>query len=329
MADFRMMMRAPGGPEVIEREDISPSAPGAGRVLVRHRAIGLNFIDTYRRSGLYPVDLPAGLGTEAAGIVEAVGADVHDFAPGDRVAYATGPVGAYATARDIAAEHLLRLPDAVDDETAAAATLKGMTACFLIEDCAKIRAGQAALVFAAAGGVGSIIVQWLARIGVTTIAHTGSPEKADLAGALGATHALSCPMDGLAAAVRDLTAGRGVDCVFDGVGADSWQASLASVARRGLLITYGNASGPVPAFDALALMRAGSIFVTRPTLGDYAATADDLRRLAARLYGHIEKQGLVVPIGQRFALGDAAEAHRRLEARATHGSSILTVASGD
>lgn len=303
-------------------------APGSGSVLVRQRAIGLNFIDTYRRSGLYPVELPAGLGTEAAGVVEAVGTDVQDFIPGDRVAYATGPIDAYATARVIAAEHLLLLPDGVADETAAAGTLKGMTACFLVEDCARVRAGQTVLVLAAAGGVGSILVQWLAQIGAVVIAHAGSPEKADRATALGAAHALSCRWDDLAAAVRDFTGGRGVDCVFDGVGADSWRASLASVARRGLLVTYGNASGPVPQFDALALMRAGSIFVTRPTLGDYAATAQERRALGARLYERIASQGLVIPIGQRFALDQAAEAHRWLEARTTHGSTILTVGDG-
>jgi NADPH2:quinone reductase len=320
-----MMMREVGRPEVIAREDIMVAAPGPGCVLVRQRAIGLNFIDTYRRSGLYPVELPAGLGTEAAGVVEAVGTGVLDFVPGDRVAYATGPVDAYATARVIGAEHLVPLPGGVDDETAAAGTLKGMTACFLVEVCGKVRAGQTVLVLAAAGGVGSILVQWLAQIGAEVIAHTGSAEKAERAKALGAAHALSCPLGELAAAVRDITGGRGVDCIFDGVGADSWRASLASVARRGLLITYGNASGPVPPFDALALMRAGSIFVTRPTLGDYAATAEERRALAALLYERIASQGLVIPIGQRFALDQAAEAHRRLEARTTHGSTVLTV----
>ena len=328
MTDFRMTMREVGGPEVIVREDVVVPAPGPGCVLVRQRAVGLNFIDAYRRSGLYPVELPAGLGTEAAGVVEAVGADVLDFVPGDRVAYATGPVGAYATARVMAAEHLLPLPDGVDDETAAAGTLKGMTACFLVEDCAGVRPGQAVLVLAAAGGVGSILVQWLARIGAVVIAHAGSAEKADRAKALGAAHALSCRWDDLATAVRDVTGGLGVDCVFDGVGADSWRASLASVARRGLLITYGNASGPVPPFDALALMRAGSVFVTRPTRGDYAATVAERRALAARLYQRIGKQDLVIPVGQRFALDQAAEAHRRLEARDTNGSTVLTVGDG-
>ena len=328
MTDFRMMMSEVGGPEVIRREDVAVPAPGPGCARVRQRAIGLNYIDTYRRSGLYPVELPAGLGTEAAGVVEAVGAEVAGFAPGDRVSYATGPIDAYATVRVIDAEHLLPLPDGLDDETAAAGTLKGMTACFLIEDCAEVRQGQTVLVLAAAGGVGSVLVQWLAQVGAVVIAHTGSPEKAERAGALGAAHALSCGWDRLPAAVRDITGGRGVDCVFDGIGADSWQASLSSVARRGLLVTYGNASGPVPPFDALALMRAGSIFVTRPTLGDYAATAPKRRALAARLYKRIARQDLVIPIGQRLALEEAAEAHRRLEARSTHGSTVLTV-SGD
>lgn len=322
MDDFRMMIRRTGGPEVIEREAVAPSAPSAGEVRVRHRAIGLNFIDTYRRSGLYPVDLPAGLGSEAAGVIEAVGDGVEGFAPGDRVAYATGPVGAYATVRTMPAKELVHLPDDIDDETAASAMLKGMTAAFLIEQCAKVRPGDAVLVHAAAGGVGSILVQWLKAIGTTAIAHAGSPEKAAQAKALGAAHALSCPMDALAAEVRALTGGRGVPVVLDGVGKASWEASLGSVARRGMIVSYGNASGPVPPFDALTLMKTGSIFVTRPTLGDYAHTPEERRALADRLFAMI-RGGIAVPVGQRLALGDAAEAHRRLEARQTTGATVL------
>jgi NADPH2:quinone reductase len=322
MDDFRMMIRRTGGPEVIEREAISPSAPGAGEVRVRHRAIGLNFIDTYQRSGLYPVDLPAGMGAEAAGLIEAVGDGVDGFAPGDRVAYATGPLGAYATVRTMPAKELVHLPDDIDDETAAAAMLKGMTAAYLIEPCAKVRPGDAVLVHAAAGGVGSILVQWLKAIGAVAIAHAGSPEKAAQAKELGAAHALSCPMADLAAEVRRLTDGRGVPVVLDGVGKASWDASLASVSRRGLIATYGNASGPVPPFDALTLMKAGSIFVTRPTLGDYTQPPEERRALADRLFAMI-RGGLSVPVGLRLPLGDAAEAHRRLEGRQTTGATVL------
>jgi NADPH2:quinone reductase len=322
MDDFRMLIRRTGGPEVIEREDIAASLPGPGEVRVRHRAIGLNFIDTYRRSGLYPIELPAGMGTEAAGVIEAVGEGVGGFAPGDRVAYATGPVGAYATVRTMPAADLIHLPDDIGDEIAAAAMLKGLTAAFLIELCAKVQPGDAVLVHAAAGGVGSILVPWLKAIGAVTIAHAGSPEKAARAADLGATHALSCPMDDLAGDVRALTGGRGVPVVLDGVGKASWQASLGSVARRGLIVTYGNASGPVPPIDALALMKAGSIFVTRPTMGDYMQTPEDRRALADRLFAMM-RRGVTVPIGLRLPLGDAKEAHRRLESRQTTGATIL------
>lgn len=322
MDDFRMMIRRTGGPEVIEREAVSPTTPDAGEVRVRHHAIGLNFIDTYLRSGLYPVDLPAGLGSEAAGVIEAVGDGVRGFSAGDRVAYATGPVGAYATVRTMPAAELVHLPDDIDDETAASAMLKGMTAAFLVEQCAKVQPGDAVLVHAAAGGVGSILVQWLSAIGATVIAHAGSPGKAAQARELGAAHALSCPMSELSGEVRALTGGHGVPVVLDGVGKASWEASLGSVARRGLIVTYGNASGAVPPFDALTLMKAGSIFVTRPTLGDYMRTPDERRALADRLFAMI-RQGLAVPVGQRLSLADAAEAHKRLEARQTTGATVL------
>ena len=325
MDDYRMLIRRTGGPEVIEREAIapSPSRPGPGEARVRHHAIGLNFIDIYRRSGLYPIDLPAGMGSEAAGVVEAVGAGVDGFAPGDRVAYATGPLGAYATVRTMPAADLIPLPDGIGFDVAAAAMLKGLTAAFLAEPCAKVQPGQAVLVHAAAGGVGSILVQWLKALGATVIAHAGSAEKAARAADLGAAHALSCPMGELAAQVRALTAGAGVAVAFDGVGKASWEASLGSVARRGLIVSYGNASGPVPPFDALALMRAGSIFVTRPTMLDYMHSPEERRALARRLFEKIAG-GLRVPIGARFALADAAEAHRELEARQTWGATIFT-----
>lgn len=325
MSETRLIVRRTGGPEVIETETFDPGPVPAGQVRVRHRAVGLNFIDVYRRNGLYAVDLPAFTGTEAAGVIEAVGDGVTGLKAGDRVGYATGPLGACATVRDIDPELLIPLPDGVSEEVAAASLLKGMTAAFLIEQCARVQAGQTVLVHAAAGGVGSILVQWLSARGVRVIAHAGSPEKAARAKADGADLALSLPFDQLAAAVREATDGRGVDTAFDGVGAASWSASLASVARRGLLVTYGNASGPVPPFSPLELSKAGSIFVTRPTLFDYATTREERLDLAGLLFDRILAGDVRIAIDQRFALTDAAEAHRALEARRTTGSTILTV----
>lgn len=324
--DFRLIMRRTGGLEVIGSEPVEAATltPGAGEVRIRHRAVGLNFIDTYQRSGLYPVGLPSGLGAEGAGVVEAIGEGVADFTVGDRVAYGTGPLGAYATVRLMPAEHLVPLPDRISEETAAAAMLKGMTACYLVEDCAKVRRGQTVLVHAAAGGMGSILVPWLAHVGATVIAHAGTEQKADQARAAGADHVLSCTMNALASKVRELTDGKGVDIVLDGVGVASWDASLASLARMGLMVTYGNASGPVPLFKALDLMNAGSIFVTRPTLAHYGANAAQRRRLATRVFALIA-EGVAFPIGQRFALSDAAEAHRALESRDTRGATVLTM----
>jgi NADPH:quinone reductase len=320
---YRMIVRETGGPERIEREEIDLPPPGPGMVQVRHTAVGLNFIDTYVRTGLYKAELPAALGQEAAGVVEAVGEGVGEFSPGDRVAYATGPIGGYSSARQISADHLVPLPDVVSDEVAAAAMLKGMTAAFLVEKCAKVRAGDTVLVLAAAGGVGSILVQWLAAIGARVIAHAGSAEKAQGALANGAQEALHCPFEELAGRVRALTDGRGVDAVLDGVGAASWTASLASLRRRGLMVAFGNASGAIPPFNIFALRDAGSVFVTRPTLFDYASTPDELRALAGRLFEMIEGGKVRVEIGQRFDLADAAAAHIALEGRRTRGSTLL------
>jgi NADPH2:quinone reductase len=320
---YAFILRQTGGPETLEAEHIDVPRPGPGEALVRHEAVGLNFIDTYHRSGLYKLPLPSGLGGEGAGIVEAVGEGVTGLREGDRVGYFTGPLGAYATHRTIEAERLVKLPDSVSAEEAAAAMLKGCTAEYLIERCARVEAGQTILVHAAAGGMGSILVQWLKAIGATVIAHAGDSRKAALARELGADEALCCPMDALAAEVRALTDGRGVPVVLDGVGAASWTASLGSVARRGLIVTYGNASGPVPPFSALDLLSAGSIFVTRPTLADYCRTAEEMRASAARLFEMIEKKAVTIRIGATFPLLKAAEAHRALEARSTTGSTVL------
>ena len=324
MADpYRFVLTRTGGPETLEAELMDVPVPADGEVLVRHEAVGLNFIDTYHRSGLYPLPLPSGLGNEAAGIVEAVGPGVEGFREGNRVAYFSGPLGAYASHRTIDADRLVKLPDSVGSEAAAAALLKGCTAEYLVERCARVEAGETILVHAAAGGVGSILVPWLKSLGTTVIAHSGSSRKAAAAAELGADHSLCCPMESLAGEVRAITAGKGVEVVLDGVGAASWEASLASVTRRGLLVTYGNASGAVPPFSALELLKAGSIFVTRPTLADYIPTPSDMRASAARLFELIEAGTIDVRIGQRFPLLEAAEAHRAIEARATMGSTVL------
>jgi len=324
MTDFRMFFRQTGGPEMIERETIAPTDPARGQVRIRQTVVGLNFIDIYQRSGLYPLDLPSGMGTEAAGVIEAIGDGVEDFKVGDRVAYAGGPVGAYATVRTLDAGLLVALPDGVSDETAAAAMLKGCTAAYLVGPCARVEPGQTVLVHAAAGGVGSILVEWLTAIGATVIAHAGTAEKAAHARKLGAAHALDCPMDQLASEVRALTGGDGVATVFDGIGKASWEASLGAVARRGLIASYGNASGAVPPVELLALMRAGSIFVTRPTSADYMPTTAARRDLAARLFDKIAAGDVSVLIGQRFSLADAAAAQQAMAARETTGSTILT-----
>jgi NADPH:quinone reductase len=308
-------LRRTGGPEVLEAEPIDVPRPEAGELLVRHEAIGLNFIDTYHRTGLYPVPLPSGLGTEAAGLVEAVGEGVTEFREGDRVGTFVGPLGAYATHRTVPADRAVKLPDAIGAEDAAA--------LMLIERCAKVEAGETVLVHAAAGGVGSILVPWLKAIGARVIAHAGSSPKAKQAEEAGADHALSCPMDELAGEVRALTDGRGVEVVLDGVGAASWAASLGSIARRGLIVSYGNASGPVPPFSALDLVRAGSIFVTRPSLFDYTVTREEMQASAARLFEMVGSGVIEAKIGSRVPLRDAADAHRALEARQTSGSTIL------
>lgn len=312
-----------GGPEVLAPEPIDVPPPDEGEVLIRHEAVGLNYIDTYHRSGLYPLALPSGIGNEAAGLVEAVGPGVSDFRTGDRVGYFSGPLGAYATHRTIAAERIVKLPEGIDSEAAAAAMLKGCTAEYLVERCARVEAGETVLVHAAAGGVGAILVPWLKAIGAIVIAHAGTGEKAALAKENGADHALCCAMEELAGQVRALTDGKGVSVVLDGVGAASWEASLGAVARKGLIVTYGNASGPVPAFTALDLLKAGSIFVTRPSLFDYASTPEDMRASAARLFEMMASGAVPVKIGARYPLRDAADAHRALEARQTIGSTIL------
>lgn len=316
---YRMVARSFGGPEVIEREEFDPGPPGAGELLVAVEAVGLNFIDTYFRSGLYPAPIPLALGSESAGRVAAVGEGVRDFVPGDRVGCVSAP-GAYASHQRIPADRAVRLPGDISTEAAAATMLKGFTACYLAEETAPLRPGQTALVHSAAGGVGSLLVPWLRDKGVKVIAHAGSAQK--IAG-VGADHRLSCPFDQLAEQVRSVTNGRGVDAVYDGVGKDSWTASLACLRRRGLMVSYGNASGAVPPVSLLELMRGGSLYVTRPTLADYIATPAELASTAERLFDRLRRGVVSANIGQTFALTDAAEAHRALEGRKTTGSTVL------
>jgi NADPH2:quinone reductase len=311
----------PGGPEVIEIKEVTALTPAAGEVLVRQTAVGLNYIDTYHRSGAYPMPLPSGLGLEAAGVVEAAGDGVA-LPVGTRIGYCWGPIGAYATHRLIAADRVVALPANVSDETAAAALLKGCTTEFLVERCARVQPGQWALVQAAAGGVGQLLVQWLKHIGAHVIAVAGSPEKVAIALAHGADHGI-VQDEALAKRVRDLTHGRGVDVVFDGVGKATFEASLDSLCRRGLHISYGNASGPIGAVDFSILARKGSLFTTRPTLFDYYATRAEIETHAGRVLDLIGSGVLKVNIDQRYALKDAAQAHRDLEARRTTGSTVL------
>lgn len=316
---WRMVVRAHGGPEVIERESFDPGMPGDGEILIAQDAVGLNFIDTYYRTGLYPASLPLTLGSEGAGHVLAVGPGVTGLAVGDKVGCASG-LGAYASHRIVAADRVVSIPDSVSTHDAAAMMLKGMTACYLAEDMIALQPGQTALVHAAAGGVGSVLVPWLRDKGVIVIAHSGSPEKA---ATVTADHSLTGPLDTLAEQVRDLTDGAGVAVVYDGVGKDSWAASLASLRRRGLLVSYGNASGAVPPVSLLDLSRNGSLYVSRPTLFDYVATAQELADTAGRLFDRMTRGVIAARIGQRFALGDAAKAHAALESRSTTGSTLL------
>jgi NADPH2:quinone reductase len=290
---------------------------------MRNHAVGLNFIDTYHRSGLYPVPLPGGLGQEASGVIEALGDGVTGFAPGDRVATFGPPIGAYATERNLPAASLFRLPDSVDHETAAAVLLKGLTVEFMVERAAKVRPGWTVLVHAAAGGVGQILVQWLKAVGAEVIGTVGSEAKIAAARAAGADHVLLSRADDVAARAREITQGEGVPVVFDGVGAATWAASLAATKRRGLILSYGNASGPVDGVALGALNTHGSLFVTRPKLFDYYITPEERAAGAARLFAMLDSGAVRPEIGQRFPLEQAAAAHRALEAGETTGSTLL------
>ena len=315
-------VRRTGGPEVLELVERPTPEPGPGEVLVRQEAIGLNYIDTYHRSGFYKVDPPFVPGGEAAGVVQKLGHGVSRFAVGDRVAYAGG-FGSYAGYRVLPAGRAVRVPDGISSETAAAALLKGMTAEYLVRRTYPLRAGETALVYAAAGGVGSILTPWAKALDAVVIAVVGGTGKADIARGLGADHVIDHRAEDIAARVREITAGEGVRVVYDGVGSATFEASLASLGRRGMLVSYGNASGPLPPLDVLELSRRGSLYLTRPTLGDYVATTEDLDASARALFEMILSGRVGIRIDRRYPLEQAAEAHRALEASETTGSTLL------
>lgn len=311
-----------GGAEVLQAVDVAVPSPGAGEVRIRHEAIGLNFIDVYQRTGLYPLRLPATLGLEAAGVVDAVGEGVTRFKVGDRAAY-NGGQGAYAEYNVVKADRAVALPEAIDFQTGAAALLKGMTAEFLVRRISPVKAGDWALVHAAAGGVGSILVQWLSHLGVRVIALAGARAKADLAKQMGAEEALVYGEENVAARVKAITGGRGGAVIYDSVGKDSIDLSLACVARRGLIVSFGNASGPVPPLAPLRLQQAGSAFLTRPSLFDYIADTQSLDDSAAAVFEVIASGAVKVSIGATFPLAETRKAHEALESRCTTGSTVL------
>ena len=312
-----------GGPEVLLWEEVAVPAAAAGEATVRHHAVGLNFIDTYHRTGLYPLPLPAGIGLEGAGVVEAVGDGVTEVKVGDRVAYAGGPVGAYAEVRNIPAHRLLKLPDSITFNTAAAMMLQGLTAAYLLRRTYRVQPGDVVLIHAAAGGVGLIACQWAKALGATVIGTVGSPAKAELAKAHGCDHVINYATENFTQRVREITGGEGVPVVYDGVGKDTFMGSLDSLRPLGMLVTYGNASGPVPPFDLLQLSQKGSLFVTRPTIVHYTAKRADLEALGAELFDVVVSGKVRIEVNQTYPLKNAAQAHRDLEARKTTGSTIL------
>ena len=318
-----ILMRAHGGPEVLRWSEIELPRLKRNEVRVRHTAIGVNFIDVYDRTGIYPLLLPATPGREGAGVVEEVGRGVKSVAVGDRVAYVAGSAGSYAEARLVPADRLVKLPAAVSDPLAAAMMLKGLTANVLLRRTYRLRTGDPIVTHAAAGGVGLILVQWARHLGAEVIAVVSSDEKAVLVREHGAQHVLVTPRDDLAARVREITRGKGVPVVYDSVGKDTFFASLDCLRRRGLMVTYGNASGPVPPFGVLELSKRGSLYLTRPTLFHYIATKGELNRAARELFDVVAAGKVRIRIGQTYPLSEAARAHTDLEARRTTGSTVL------
>lgn len=318
-----ILLKAHGGPEVLEWSSLELPRPKRSEVRVRHTAIGVNYIDVYDRSGLYPMKLPAALGREAAGVIESVGSKVKSLKPGDRVAYVLSSPGSYAEARNVPAERIVRLPPSISDPQAAGMMLKGLTAHYLLRRTYKVKKGDTIVVHAAAGGVGLLLVQWARHLGARVIAVVGSDAKAGLAREHGAHEVVITPREDLVARVRELTNGRGVPVVYDSVGADTFYPSLDCLRRLGLMVSYGNASGPVPPFSALELARRGSLFLTRPTLFHYIATKGELNRAAKELFEVVASGAVKIRIGQTYPLVEAARAHADLEARRTTGSTVL------
>jgi NADPH2:quinone reductase len=312
-----------GGPEVLQWEEVAVGDPGPGEARVRHTAIGLNFIDTYQRSGLYKLALPSGLGGEGAGVVEAVGPGVADVKPGDRVAYCGGPPGAYSEVRVMPADRLVKLPEGVSERTAATLMLKGLTVQYLLRQTFPLKGGETILFHAAAGGVGSIACQWTRALGVTMIGTVGSDEKAAIAKANGCAHVIVYTRENFVERVKEITGGKGVPVVYDAVGKDTFPASLDCLSPRGMFVSFGNSSGPIAAFDILLLSQKGSLYVTRPTLVTYTATRAALLTMAAEMFELVKAGKIVSEARQTYPLKDAAQAHRALEARKTTGSTLL------
>ncbi len=312
-----------GGPEVMRWEELDLPDPAAGQAQIRHTAIGLNFIDVYHRTGLYPTDLPAGLGSEAAGIVDAIGPGVSEVAVGDRVVYTGRPNEAYSERRNFDAAQLVPIPESVSDEIAAAIFLKGLTTWYLLHHSYPVRAGDTVLLYAAAGGVGSILSQWAKHKGASVIGIVSTDEKAELSKSQGCDHIVMADAADIPAAVKSLTDGQGVAAVYDSIGKDTFMTSLDCLRPHGTMVTFGNASGAVEPFAPAELAKRGSLFVTRPTLGHFVDTRERLLEAARTLFEFIASDAATVRIGQRYALQDAAQAHRDIEARKTTGSTVL------
>jgi NADPH2:quinone reductase len=314
-----------GGPEVLRWEEITLADPAPSEARIRHHAVGLNFLDIYHRTGLYPVPLPSGIGMEGAGVVEAVGSAVSDLKPGDRVAYTGGPIGAYAEARNIPADRLVKLPDAIGFDTGAAMMLKGLTAQYLLRRTYRVQAGDTILVHAAAGGVGLIMCQWAKALGANVIGTVGSDDKAALVRAHGCDHPIVYTRENFVERVKAITGGAGVPVVYDSIGKDTFTGSLDCLRPLGLMVTFGNASGAVPPFELTELSRRGSLFLTRPTLFSYSARRDDLLQMAGELIDVITSGAVKIEINQTYPLKEAARAHADLAARKTTGCTVFNV----
>ena len=312
-----------GGPEVLQWDEVAVGDPGPGEARVRHTAIGLNYIDTYQRSGHYKLALPAGMGNEGAGVVEAVGPGVTDIKPGDRVAYCGGAPGAYSEVRVMSADRLVKLPEGVSERTAATLMLKGLTVQYLLRQTFPLKGGETILFHAAAGGVGTIACQWTRALGVTMIGTVGSDEKAAIAKANGCAHTIVYTRENFVERVKEITGGKGVPVVYDSVGKDTFSASLDCLSMRGMLVNFGGSSGPVAPFDILLLAQKGSLYVTRPTLATYTAARPALLAMAAEMFELVKAGKIVSEARQTYALKDAVQAHRDLEARKTTGSTLL------